>query len=395
MTTKPETLYTTPTLHKGSTTWYVEFYYWNDSTNKMERVRRTHELNRTKNSPNLKAKKDNFNQLLDFYIEELEAGYDPFNEAKTAEVKKSRIGITLTEARKLYAESLTHIRDNTKEVYLSNIDTLIMALGNDKKANDVTSSDVTNALQQLEKASKSGKWRNSSFNNKKASIGTFFEFLKQEKHLQENPVNDVKRKSKQTTATHEIFTKEDLKTVLQYLDIHDSQAGLFCRMVYYTCIRPNELRQLQVNHVNMKTNVITVPDYIAKNKTEGYVNIDVSAIEVLHKLGINERDKDAYLFAFTYKEGLKQYNSGLREKEFHRGTMLKKLVKCLEATGLDGKGYTLYSFKHTSNVNKYLAGWTIAEICAANRHKSLVETETYLKALLKFAPVTKEVPSID
>lgn len=395
MITKPETLYTTPTLHKGSTTWYVEFYYWNDSTNKMERVRRTHELNRTKNSPNLKTKKDNFNQLLDFYIEELEAGYDPFNEAKTAEVKKSRIGITLTEARNLYADSLTQIRGNTKEVYLSNIDTVINALGAEKKVNDITTSDVTAALLQLERASKTGKWRNSSFNNKKASTGTFFEFLKVEKHLKENPVTDVKRKSKQTTVAHEVFSKEDLKTVLDYLDIHEPQAGLFCRMIYYTCIRPNELRQLKISDVNMKTKVITVPDYVAKNKTEGYVNIDSKAIDVLHKLCINERDKDAYLFAFAYKEGLKAYLSGLREKEFHRGTMLKKLVKCLEATGLDGKGYTLYSFKHTSNVNKYLAGWTIAEICAANRHKSLVETETYLKALLKFAPVTKEVPSID
>lgn len=39
-------------------------------------------------------------------------------------------------------------------------------------------------------------------------------------------------------------------------------------------------------------------------------------------------------------------------------------------------------FKHLSNVRKFRAGWTLAEICSANRHGSLSETETYLKELL-------------
>ena len=71
-----------------------------------------------------------------------------------------------------------------------------------------------------------------------------------------------------------------------------------------------------------------------------------------------------------------------------------RFQKCLKQLELTGKNYTLYSFKHLSNVRKYIAGWTIAEICAANRHSSLVETETYLKDLMKFIPVTKPVPII-
>lgn len=71
-----------------------------------------------------------------------------------------------------------------------------------------------------------------------------------------------------------------------------------------------------------------------------------------------------------------------------------RFQRCLKALNLTDKNYTLYSFKHLSNVRKYLAGWTIAEICAANRHSSLVETETYLKDLIKFIPVTKAVPEI-
>ena len=55
--------------------------------------------------------------------------------------------------------------------------------------------------------------------------------------------------------------------------------------------------------------------------------------------------------------------------------------------------YTLYSFKHLSNVRKFRAGWTLAEICSANRHGSLSETETYLKELLKFVRSDKAIPS--
>ncbi|WP_316809345.1 hypothetical protein [Pedobacter agri] len=71
-----------------------------------------------------------------------------------------------------------------------------------------------------------------------------------------------------------------------------------------------------------------------------------------------------------------------------------RFKKCLEATGLLDKNYTLYSFKHLSNVRKFLAGWALAEICSANRHGRLSETETYLKELLKFVRSDKAIPAI-
>ena len=393
MATKPEIPYTTPTIHKGETTWYVEYNFWNDSTNKMERVRRTHELNRNKNSPNLKAKKDNFNQLLDFYKEELLAGYDPFDDVKTAIVKKSRVSLSLIEARDLYAESLSEVRENTKQVYLSNVDAFVAAYGAGNKISDIRGSSVNDALIRLEKSSKEGKWRNTTWNNKKVSIGTFFEFLISNKYIKENPLKDVKLRTKQTTIRHEIFTDEHLDAILKWLDVNKPMCAIFSRTIYYTCIRPNELRQLKVKHVNLAAKKITVPDYIAKNKTEGYVHIDDDSYTILEKQTVG-RDKETFLFPYVYIAGLKAYESGLREKGFSRMTMYGQFVEALDALKLTGLNYTLYSLKHYSNVKKYLAGWSIAEICAANRHKSLVETETYLKALLKFAPVTKKVPAI-
>ena len=69
--------------------------------------------------------------------------------------------------------------------------------------------------------------------------------------------------------------------------------------------------------------------------------------------------------------------------------------KALKILNLDNKGYTLYSFKHFSNLQRFHAGWTIAEIMKANRHSSITMTETYLKNINKVTDISKkDVPKI-
>ena len=84
----------------------------------------------------------------------------------------------------------------------------------------------------------------------------------------------------------------------------------------------------------------------------------------------------------------------ITEQRIGENTPYERFKKCLKALKLTDKNYTLYSFKHFSNVKKFKAGWTLAEICSANRHSSLVETETYLKDLLKFVQSNKVIPAI-
>lgn len=73
----------------------------------------------------------------------------------------------------------------------------------------------------------------------------------------------------------------------------------------------------------------------------------------------------------------------------------KQFKKALKILNLDNKGYTLYSFKHFSNLQRFHAGWTIAEIMKANRHSSITMTETYLKNINKVTDISKkDVPKI-
>jgi integrase len=49
--------------------------------------------------------------------------------------------------------------------------------------------------------------------------------------------------------------------------------------------------------------------------------------------------------------------------------------------GLRGKGYTLYSWKHTGAVNAHLSGVGIKQLQLMLRHSTVQMTDIYLKSL--------------
>lgn len=173
---------------------------------------------------------------------------------------------------------------------------------------------------------------------------------------------------------------------MDWLQANDPYTLLFVRMIYYTCIRPKELRHLKLKYINFENNTITIPASIAKNKKSLPVHIDPSLRIELDKLDIANSPGEYYLLGSPV--------TFISENKIGENTPYDRFVRCLKKVKLRNKKYTLYSFKHFSNVKKFRAGWTIAEICAANRHSSLVETETYLKDLLKFVKTDKLIPAI-
>lgn len=58
----------------------------------------------------------------------------------------------------------------------------------------------------------------------------------------------------------------------------------------------------------------------------------------------------------------------------HHGEILK-LCK------LDRKKYSLYGWKHTGNVDSFLAGVDIYDLMRQNRHHSIAQTEQYLQSM--------------
>jgi len=73
----------------------------------------------------------------------------------------------------------------------------------------------------------------------------------------------------------------------------------------------------------------------------------------------------------------------------------KRFQKALKALNLGNNGYTQYSFKQLSNINRLNNGWTLAEIMKANRQSSIFQTEKYLKDITRVTDISnKEIPVI-
>ena len=161
-------------------------------------------------------------------------------------------------------------------------------------------------------------------------------------------------------------------------------------MIYYTCLRPNEIRGLKIYNVELSKNSITIPASVKKvttNNEKEIIEVNESFKPFLEQLNLNQYSIDYFLTGST--------TNIVGEKRVGENTPYNKLISALKKLELNDKGYDLYSFKHTSNIKKYLNGWTLSEIMKANRHTSISTTEIYLKKLGQFVDIkTKAIPVI-
>ena len=361
--------------------WYIEFNYYDDRINEMVRIRLSKQLNRIKD---YHEKLSSFLNLQGSVLSSLESGWNPLDTRATEAAIKKTNSILISDAKELFVayHNGKGTRATTLRSYISKINMFIHHIG-DIRVDKISDFDVTDFLDTYERRK---QWTGITYNYAKISLNNLFKFLIRNKYLSENPVAALERRKVVRTEKHQVFTDDDFKRIMQWLRLNDPYCLLFVQTIYYTCIRPRELRYTKLRFLDMSNDKITIPASIAKNKRAVPVRIDPTLKVELLKLNLEQFSEDYYLFGST-EHIVGPYRIG-------ENTPYNRFQKCLKELELTGKNYTLYSFKHLSNVRKYLAGWTIAEICAANRHSSLVETETYLKDLIKFIPVTKPVPII-
>src|SRR6266704_2069296 len=61
--------------------------------------------------------------------------------------------------------------------------------------------------------------------------------------------------------------------------------------------------------------------------------------------------------------------------------IFKRMKTYLRAAGLDGRGFSIHSWRHTASRMRYAAGEDIRSLQRLLRHSSLATTDTYLRAL--------------
>jgi integrase len=211
------------------------------------------------------------------------------------------------------------------------------------------------------------------------------------KHIDKNRI----KSSVEAEDTNIPYTDDDLQTVMEHLDAHDPFVAFFCRFVFYTLLRPREICGLRVKDIDLVRNQITVPLAIAKtrkkrNPKPEIIDIVPQFLPLIRNLNLHQYPHDYYVVSAdeTKTVGTKWLDP---EKPY------KRLVnQHLKTLGLQDKGYTLYGFKHTSNILRFKSRkWELDDIMKANRHADLQTTMKYLKDITRTTDIAnKDVPII-
>jgi integrase len=397
-----EIRYTTPVLKKGKPIdetlkgtaklaeqakqakqeWYVEYYF--DGVRKKV----TGGINRIKD---YKEKQDEADSLLLSIINKLNSGFNPNNPTQyLEEIQKQNIPFadcikifldyhkkhqSRTSTIASYKSKLNHFKEKYPDIQLADITT--------KHLEEFVIEKVTG-----------GQYSQKSVKLAKGIFSAFFTIMIELGYVTENPVATFNKKIKsfkQVEESHLPYSEDQLKNVMQWLDDNDAYGALFVRFIYYTCVRPSELKQLKVGDIDVARRSLVIRAAYKKVTSgeikDDIINIPLSFIPELKKLNLDTHDKKHFLLGST--------ETIISETPVSKNTPYRRLVKCLEALGLNGQGYDLYSIKHTSNINRWRSGWLIDQIMVANRHTNINQTLTYLRDIKKETDIKDlDVPAI-
>ncbi|RZK25158.1 MAG: hypothetical protein EOO43_06235 [Flavobacterium sp.] len=195
----PELPYTLPrvvktksphNLYAGSKSisrWYVEFFYFDTRTEKMERFRFTKNLNRLHD---LKEKQKHFNNLREAYKIALENGWSPVDQNANIKLKKEVVGINLKQGLFKFEEYHTAkgTRPKTISTYRSKVEAFIKYHGAETKVSTITDFEITDFLNFKERED---KWVGVTYVNSRICLNNYFRYLLSNKYIKVNPVTGL------------------------------------------------------------------------------------------------------------------------------------------------------------------------------------------------------------
>ena len=228
-------------------------------------------------------------------------------------------------------------------------------------------------------------WR--SVKKYKQILHNFFDYLINKKLIVENPVCGIPRMGRDTDEAARPIPDKERKRLLDYLKRNDPQLWLACLMEYYCAIRPNELRQLRIGHLDLENGVARIPCTISKNRKTEMVNIPNQLHRLLKSMGLDKYDYTDFLFSTGSTPGPTMLG---------KNTMRYRFDRIRDKLGLS-PSYKLYSFKYTGASALVNAGIDTWELQRHMRHKSIDTTEHYIRRnfAVKSNKLKNEFPDID
>jgi integrase len=282
-----------------------------------------------------------------------------------ANTRQARAKKELERVRKLYKKisyNLTGIVARMTELSQRSIDTYL----SDAKLFDKHYENYDQFTNYL-----IGRYHINTYRNKLGNYKVIFNWAVEKEILSDNPFGNTKLFKKKDTDAHYPFSEYERSILEPELKATNPELYLFTRFLYYTFSRTNELLYIRVKDINLRSRTIKV--YASKVKTWIVKPILNPLMDYILDSGILNQPSHYYIFGKNLKPGPKVCAKNHATNK-HR-EILKKLHLYREHET------SLYAWKHTGNINAYLAKMDIKMIQLINGHTSIETTEIYLRKL--------------
>jgi len=368
--------------------WYILFYAWDLSTNKLKRYRMFDPLNRIKNK---QQRIEQAEQAILIINAQLRAG-KVFNRDQVG-----TISTTINPAKLTLLKAIDFVKDQKeanghRNNYVRSFLTLksnLEAWLENKKQPDfpLKQFDEKDAREFFSYLRDKRKQSNKTINGVIRNLGIAFRFIEKTSDSQvwrKDPLRNVealpvvaKMHPAYSDDQIELIKKEITKSILTLAKHRKPgyrQLQMFISFIYYLFARPNELIGLKISDIDIKQNRIFIRGEVSKNKMDDMVEIPPQLKKIIEDSGILDYPGEYYIFG---KSGVPD-TVPVGENFFWA-----KHKRVLKNTGLRrvNENFSLYGYKHSGVVSLYKATKDIKLVQAQCRHQTLEQTNAYLRDL--------------
>ncbi|WP_018611894.1 tyrosine-type recombinase/integrase [Segetibacter koreensis] len=296
----------------------------------------------------------------------LEKGWNPEHETNKYKLQS----LTLKESINLIRKEI--VNEDISDRYRSDLQRICKEFdqfSRDKKLTNVSIQAVDHIL--INDFLKSYMSSAAYYMTKRSTLSGIFTRIVQKGMITDNPVRKTSRK-KVVPLLNSVYTKEQLKALINFLKIHHPNLHL-CTLLMYGCfLRPHrEVRLLKRKHLDDNCSIITLGGDENKGKRIRIIRVPSYVQEELLKRDVSSFGLNTYIFTGTEDKFNKDYFK----------TAWGRIRRLLMGEGLLKENQTIYSFRHTAAVEVYLKTKDPFRVQKAMGHSTLSVTLTYLRSL--------------
>ncbi|MEM6698633.1 MAG: phage integrase SAM-like domain-containing protein [Bacteroidota bacterium] len=243
---------------------------------------------------------------------------------------------------------------------------------------------VSQARQYMDYLVLKKNYANDSYNLHLSFLRSAFTSFVKKKYIRENPFGDFKRKRKNKGKKNDLITKAERKLITAYYREHYPWAYKALLLQFYCLVRPRELVRMKFKDFDFKHDVVRITEDQAKTHKFRAPTIPKVILHEFRNEEFMAHEPNWHVFSTNLLPGAKKAGK-------NSGNILHD--KVLTALGINRKGLSWYSWKHTGSTLmdslldpsqlKGQGGWSSYEVMEHYLHRpDVIEAVRELPDLL-------------